>query len=348
MRNLKNKLTLLVAAVMSSVGILSIFASTTSAATLTTSFIRLNRLKAAQTTSVRVVFRTVGAGATTVAVNFNGADSTTWTGSSGVVNGTQTAAGTAGCDASATALPGTLSASGSSGTVTITGVTALSATTTYCVDLTSATAVTNASSSGGPASNGEYHPTITVGSDSTTVAVRTIADDSVVVSATVPPSFNFVISANTTSFTTNLASGSVVQTTGITVTATTNAANGWIAWAKDTNTGLTSAAASKTIASTTPGSSATLSSGTEGYVLSAEVTTDAAGGGTVSIPAAYQGTAGNNVGSGLDTTLRQIASANGTSTGDVVTLRGKAAISGATPAATDYTDTWTIIGAASF
>lgn len=333
---------LIVAAVLVLQVFLMIFASTANAAPLTNTSIRLNRMKAAQTTSFRIVFTTVGAGATTVAANFNGADSTTWTGSSGVVNATQTVS-SASCAAEtgATALPGTLSASGSGSTVTITGVTALSATTAYCVDLTSATAVTNPTSS-------EYHPTVTVGSDSTTVALRIIADDQVVVSAVVPPTFNFVLDSNTTSFTANLDTGVVRQTTGRTLTITTNATNGWIAWAKDLNTGLTSATASKTIAATTPGTNATLSAGTEGYVISSEITTDAAGGGTVSIPAAYVGNAGNNTGSGLDTTFRQIATANGTANGDVITIRGKSAIAGSTPAATDYTDTWTIIGAGTF
>jgi len=320
-----------------------IFVGTASAASLTNTSLRLDRMKTAQTTPFRLVFRTVSAGATSVAINLNGADSSTWTGSSGTVNATQTATGTAGCDASATALPGTLSASGTGSTITITGVTALSAATTYCVTLSSATALTNPTV-------GEYHPTVTVGSDSTTIALRVITDDQVVVSATVAPSFNFVLDANTTSFTANLDAAVVRQTTARTITVTTNATNGWIAWAKDLNTGLTSAAAAKTIASTTPGTTATLVAGTEGYVVSTEVTSDAAGGGTVSIPTAYQGTAGNNVGSGLDTTFRMIASSTGTAgaAGDVVTIRGKSAISGATPAATDYTDTWTIIGAGTF
>jgi hypothetical protein len=341
-QTIKKQSYILVALVLLIQAVMLVWASKINAATLTNTYIRLNRLKTAQTTSFRLVFTTVGSGATSVAINFNGADSTTWTGSSGAVNATQTVS-SASCasETGATALPGSITASGSGSTVTISSVTALSATTSYCVDLTSASAVTNPTA-------GEYHPTVTVGSDSTTVAVRIISDDQVVVSATVPPTFNFALDANTTSFTANLDTATVRQTTGRTITVTTNATNGWIAWAKDSNTGLTSAAASKTIASTTPGTGATLSAGTEGYVVSTEVTTDAGGGGTVSIPAAYQGTSGNANGSGLDTTFRQIASANGTANGDVVTIRGKAAISGSTPAATDYTDTWTIIGAGTF
>ncbi len=341
MQTLNRPLYFIAAFLLVIAAIFGILASRANAATLTNSYIRLDRMKAGQTTSFRLVFKTVGAGATTVAVNFNGADSTTWTGSSGVVNATQTAVGAAGCDASATSLPGTLSASGSGSTVTITGVTALSATTAYCVDLTSTTAVTDASA-------GEYHPTITVGSDSTTVAVRTISDDQVTVNATVPPSFNFVLDANSANFTSSLDTSNVRKTSDRTVTITTNAINGWIAWAKDLNTGLLSSTASHTIASTTPGTAATLSNGTEGYVVGVEVTTNASGGGNPSIPLAYQGTAANNAGSGLDSTYRMIASSAGTANGDVITFRGKAAIDGNTPAATDYADTWTIIGAGSF
>jgi hypothetical protein len=341
MSNLKQKLSLVLASFLLLAAAVPLFQSVVSAASLQTTYLRLDRMKAGQTTSFRLVFKTVSAGATSVAVNFNGADSSTWTGTSGLVNTTQTAVGAAGCDASATALPGTLSASGSGSTVTITGVTALSATTTYCVDLTSATAVTNANA-------GEYHPTVTVGSDSTTAAVRTVSDDQVLVSAAVPPSFNFVLDSNSTSFSANLDSSNVRQTTARTVTITTNSSSGWIAWAKDLNAGLNSSTAAKTIDSTTPGSAATLSSGTEGYVVSAEVTTNASGGGNPAIPAAYQGNSGNNTGSGLDTTFRQIASSGGTANGDVITIRGKAAVAGDTPAANDYADTWTIIGAGSF
>lgn len=183
--------------------------------------------------------------------------------------------------------------------------------------------------------------------DSTVIGVRTIADDQIVVSGVVPPSFNFVLDGNTTSFTSNLDSGSVVQTTARTVTITTNATQGWVAWARDSNTGLTSAAAGKTINSTTPGSAASLVANNEGYVLGVAAT-DAGGGGTVTVASAYAGTGADNNGSGLDTTFRQIASANGTANGDVLTLRGKAAITSMTPAGVDYTDTWTIIGAGSF
>ncbi len=312
-----------------------------SAASLTNSYIELNRMAAGATTSFRVVFKTASAGATSVAINFNGADTTTWTGSTGTVNATQTVS-SASCAAATgtTALPGTLTAAGASSTVTISSVTALAATTAYCVDLTSTTAVTNASA-------GEYHPTITAGSDSTTVAVRTVSNDQIVVSATVPPSFNLALSGNTDAFTSNLATNAVGVTAGKTVTINTNAKNGWFAWAYDSNTGLNSAFAAHTISSTTPGTGATLTAGTEGYVFGITSITQGTGAGVTSAVPAYTSN-GTSTGSGLDATVRQIASSTGTANGAVFTVKELAAISPTTQPGTDYTDTITIIGAGYF
>lgn len=311
------------------------------AAALTNTYVRTNRMTAGATTNFRLVFKTVGSGATTASVNFNGADSTTWTGSSGLVNATQ-AISSASCAAEtgATALPGSLAASGSGSTVSITGITSLAATTSYCVDLTTAASLTMPTA-------GEYHPVVTVGSDSTTIALRSISNDQIVVSATVPPNFNLALSGNTDSFTSNLSASAVGVTTGRTVTVNTNAKNGWFAWATDLNTGLNSASASQTIASTTPGTAATLSAGTEGYIFGITSITQGSGGGTTSAVAAYNSN-GTTTGSGLDTTIRQIASSTGTANGAVLTVKELAAISSVTKPGTDYTDTITIIGAGYF
>ncbi|HZP55481.1 MAG TPA: hypothetical protein VFB03_01785, partial [Candidatus Saccharimonadales bacterium] len=184
-------------------------------ATLTTTYIRLNRLKAGQGTSFRLQFKAASSQTANVAINFNGADSTTWTGSSGAVNTTQTVT-TATCasETGDTALPGSITASGSGSTITIASVTATTSGTTYCADLTSSTAVTNATA-------GEYHPTVTIGSDSTTVAVRTISEDSVVVTATVPPTFNFAFNNTTTDALGSLSTTAVTTSTGKTITLTT-------------------------------------------------------------------------------------------------------------------------------
>lgn len=316
------------------------------AASLTGTSIRFNRMSASTASTFRLTF-TVPAGNTgtedDVRVSFP--DSYT-------VATSSLTSDTASCGA--TGLPGTLSVAGdntvSQKNITISGVTNLSATTTYCVDI-------GRTSTNDPITNpttGIYSLTVSTRDsgdaviDSTVIGSRVISNDQIVVSAIVPPSFNFVLDANTTSFASNLDTGDVIFTTPRTLTITTNATQGWIAWARDSNTGLSSAAAGYTIASTTPGTGATLSSGTDGYVLGVEATTDASGGGTVSVTSAYSGTAGDDDGSGLDANFRQIASANGTANGDVLTLIGKASIGTMTPAGVDYTDTWTIIGAGSF
>lgn len=313
------------------------------AATLTNTYIRTNRMAAGATTTWRLVFKTVGSGATSATINFNGADSSTWTGSSGVVNATQ-AVSSASCatETGATALPGSITAAGSTPTVTISSITALAATTLYCVDFTTSNALTI------PVA-GEYHPVVTVGADSTTVAVRSVSNDQIVVTATVPPVFNLALSANADTFTTNLSSSSIALTGGTprTVTVNTNAKNGWFAWASDSGAGLVSAGASKTIASTTPGSGATLTAGTEGYIFGITNITQGSGGGTTSAVAAYNSN-GTSTGSGLDTTIRQIASSTGTANGAVLTIKEFATISSITPPGTDYTDTITIIGAGYF
>ena len=194
---------------------------------------------------------------------------------------------------------------------------------------------------------GEYHPVITVGSDSTTIALRTISNDQIVVSATVPPTFNLALSGNTDSFTSNLSPSAIGVTTGRTVTVNTNAKNGWFAWATSSNSGLTSATAGHTVNSTTPGSNATLSAGTEGYVFGITSITQGTGGGTTSAAAAYSSN-GTTTGGGLDTTVRQIASSTGTANGAVLNVKELAAISSVTQPGTDYTDTITIIGAGYF
>jgi hypothetical protein len=314
-------------------------------------------MKTGTTSSVRVVFKTTASGgATGLTVDFNGTDTGTarWTdgANSGVVNATKTMTGTAGCDVSATALPGSITAAGSGAVVTVSSVTALSANTVYCFDLTSSSAVTN------PTTAAEYHPTITEtggATDSVTVAIRVVTNDQVVVNATVPPSFNFAISgcaSNIDNFTANLSAGSVGSTTGCTLTVNTNATTGWLAWASDSQTGLHSVAASKTIASTTPGTNATLSSGTEGYVFGVTSITQGSGAGTTSATNAYGngsgGVAGAAQGSGLDGTIRLFAQSTGTASGAQLTVREAAAISAITPAGNDYTDTITLIGAGSF
>jgi hypothetical protein len=89
-----------------------------------------------------------------------------------------------------------------------------------------------------------------------------------------------------------------------------------------------------------------------GYVLDVNITTDSATGtGTVSQAADYGAEYnGTNTTSGgtLSTTFQPIAASSGTTDGDVLTLIERAKISAVQAAATDYTDTLTIVAAGRF
>jgi hypothetical protein len=183
--------------------------------------------------------------------------------------------------------------------------------------------------------------------DTKDVAVPIIANDQIVITATVAPTFTFVFNNNAQSLA--LAVGSVISGTGTTITVTTNAASGWSAWALSANQSLDSAASGDTIVTTgtvndTPD---TISAGTEGYVLDVDLTTDGADGGTVTIDPEYNGTT-TSMGGTLSATYEAIATANGAASSDVITLIPRVAISGLTEAATDYTDTLTVVGAGIF
>lgn len=317
---------------------LAVFVQPAYAANLTQAYLRADRMKASTATNVLAVFTPVSTG-TEAKVKITFAAGYT-VGASPTVNVTNLPSGVI-------ALPGILVAAGVGQVVTITGVTDLAAATSYGVNI--ATGITNTTA-------GEYENTIatTTGADATidtsNVAVRIISDDQIVLTATVPPTFSYTLSGNSDTFTTDLSSASVVSTTGKTVTIATNADKGWITWVKSANAALSSATTGETIGTTGTVNAApsTLSAGTNGYVLDTNLTTDSGTGtGTVTIDAEYNGTDTSSGGT-LSTSLQPIASANGTTDGDVLTLIARAAISAVKGAADDYTDTLTVVGAGNF
>lgn len=182
--------------------------------------------------------------------------------------------------------------------------------------------------------------------DTAEYSTVSISDDQISVSASVPQSFSFALSGNTDALG-SLTTGAVTTSpTPRTVTINTNSANGWNVWARDANTGLTSVSASATIASTTPGTNSTLNGTAEGYNLGV-TTTQGGGTGTITTTAPFVGT-GAGQGGGLDTSLRTLTSSNGTAQNAVLTLKNNVSISSLTAAATDYTDTITVVGAGLF
>lgn len=218
--------------------------------------------------------------------------------------------------------------------------------TLYCFNWTNSAAVTVKSSATSSNMGSVTTRASAAPVDTESYTTASISDDQIVVTATVPSVFSFALSANTDALGTLSTASVTTSPTPRTATVSTNAKNGWMVWAKDANTGLTSASASSTLASTTPGTNSTLVAGTTGY--NTGVTTSQVGGsGTITVAAPFVGTA-TGQGGGLDTGLRTVASSNGTADTAVLTLKNNVAISATASAASDYTDTITVIGAGLF
>jgi hypothetical protein len=219
--------------------------------------------------------------------------------------------------------------------------------TLYCFNWTNSAAVTV--KSGASSSNSGTVTTRATGPtniDSSTYTTASVTNDQIAVTASVPSAFSFALRANTDALGSLTTSSVGTSPTPRTATVNTNAKNGWMVWAKDANTGLTSPSASATIASRTPGTNSTLSSGTEGY--NTGVTSSQVGGsGSITVATPFVG-AGAGQGGGLDTTLRTLASSGGTADTAVLTIKNNASISATTSAATDYADTITVIGGGLF
>jgi len=331
------------AAVIVAAIMLQIIALTSKASAVSQSFVRFDRMKTstATTGTVCVNPNTVATEAD-VQVTFP----TGYTVSATTGNWTVSTANLA-WPTGGTAWPGIATATTVSGQTVTFPSTDLTVGTLYCFNWTNSAAVSvkaaATASNGGTIVTRTSVPAVI---DSLSYSTASIADDQIVVTATVAQSFSFTLSGNTDALG-SLATGSVTSSpTPRTATVNTNAKNGWYVWAKDSNTGLNSASGAYTIGSTTPGANSTLSAGTEGYNTGV-TQSQTSGSGTITVAAPFVGGA-TGKGGGLDTTLRTIASSTGTANTAVLTLTNNAAISATTAAATDYTDTITVVGAGLF
>lgn len=326
------------------------FVPASASAVFSSAYIRLDRMKANTATGGTVCAKpaTVGTEAK-VLVTFPSTYTVNTTAGNWTVTTTNLPAGSSAWPTISTAS----SATSPANVVTFAGGD-LTVGTLYCFNFAATSTLTTA---GTPATSEQASiETQTAGSttvDRSDVALSTIADDQIVVTAVVPPTFIFTLSGNTDTFSSNLDPVSIKSTAGRTVTVTTNAKGGWIAWAKDSAQGLSSASASYTIptAGSIDAAPSTLVAGTEGYVLDTDLTTDAAGGCTLNVDAEYNGTS-TSMGGTFSANFQPIAACTGaspaTANGDVITLIERAAIAGSTPAGSDYTDTITVVGAGNF
>lgn len=317
------------------------FAEPAKAASLTQAYIRLDRLKASTTTG-----GTVCATATTVATE---ASVQVAFPSGFTVNGTagNWTVTTSNLPSGATAWPSINTATAvSSQTVTFPSGD-LTVGTLYCFNFSGTSTLTTGTAGNDKTGTITTRTSAPATIDSSGYAFSIVSDDQIVVTATVPSTLTFALSGNTDTFTSNLST-TTTSTSGRTVTVATNAAAGWVAWVKSANAALNSAGtgASISTAGSVDNTPTDLASNV-GYVLDVDITTDSGTGtGTVTQASNYGAEyAGSNSTSGgtLSTTFQPIAAASGTTDGDILTLIERAKISAVQAAASDYTDTLTVV-----
>jgi len=329
----------------------------------TQAWVRPDRLKALTPTGAMICATPSGASTTATETLVKVTFPTQSNGTDYVVNSTAAnwTVDTLNLPTGAVAWPGIGTATAVSGhTVTFPSTDLLGTGTQYCFHTSGTSTLTNGSAG---ASSGIVGATLVTYDNAgtplpvnqTNWSTAIISDETITVSAVVPPNFTLTLDGNADAFPANLDPAVISATGGRTVSITTNAVGGWIAWVKDSQQGLYSTTANYTIPTTgtinaTPND---LTAGTEGYVLDVDLTTDAASGCTVAIDAEYSSASGNGGGT-LSSNYQPIAACTrpgappGTSDGDVLTLIERAAIRGGTPAGSDYSDVITVVGAGNF
>lgn len=314
-----------------------------------TGYLRLDRMATTTGTSGTVCM-TVDNGATVgqVVVTFPG-NGTQGAASFGV-NGTfgNWTVTTTNLPTGASAWPGINTATAVSGASVTFPASSMTNSTLYCFNFSGTTTLTNPTNAGTNLSGTIQTQTAGAAAlETINFATSIIANDQVLVTATVPPTFSMSLSGNAASLGTLPTSGAPASA-NVTMTVSTNATNGWLAWVKNAN-------ANSTLTSATTGDT-TISSGayTTG-VGNIHDLTDAAGyglravtgTGTPTIATEYAAGA-SSVGSLDSTQFRQFASNSTVAAGNTVTLSFMAEALATTKAATDYTDTVTVTAAGQF
>jgi len=317
----------------------------TNAGNLSQAYLRLDRMTASTATGGTVCLQMNTTGSTDAYVKVTFPTGFTVNGTAG--NWTVT---TTNLPSGASAMPGISTATAvASQTVTF-PITDISNTNLYCFNFSGTTTLTTSTAGSDKTGTIQVTDSGSAEIDSANYATAVITNDQVVITATVPPTFSFALGTNTQALGT-LSSTAVISGTGVSVTLGTNAGNGWNTWVKSLYTYLNSSSTSDTIptSGSIDGSPSTLSTGTEGYVLDCDLTTDSATGGTgtVTIDPEYNGLT-TSAGGTLASTFQSVASADGPTDSDVVTLIPRVTISALTAAANDYTDTLTVVGSANF
>ena len=224
-----------------------------------------------------------------------------------------------------------------------------SSTTLYCFNWTTAAALTEpGAASANEAGTVATQTSVPAAIDSSPFSTATLTDNTVTVTATVPPLFSFALSSNNDPLGTVTTAHPFTSASAITATVSTNAKAGWFIWGKDgSSQGLHSTQASATIAADTSGSNVTLN-GTQGadYVTGLTSGSSVAGSTATIVPKFVGST--QYEGGGLSSALQTLATATGPSDTATVSIKNSVEITNVTPAATDYSDVQTYSAAAQF
>lgn len=311
-------------------------------ATVTESFVRFDRLATGAAISGTACLKSTLTSQTNVVIVFPSSWTISQTAGNWTVTTTNLPTDPVGGGA-ASAWPGIGTATSVAGLSVVFPGSALSAGTFYCFNFA------GASSTIGAAANDQVGQIKTQGgspyTDSVNWAVSIVASgaDQITVTASVSATMTFSLNTNTVALGTLSTSAPTSGT--VTQSVSTNARNGFVSWIKGTNwNGLYSSTANAMIfspgtygqiadLSTTPG---------KGYVLDAQPGTN-----TPTISAGYQGS--STTGGHIDSSqFRQVASLTGPQSATTVTLNVRAEITATQSAATDYSDTLTVVAAGSF
>jgi hypothetical protein len=264
---------------------------------------------------------------------------------------------------SITALPGTLTATATSATrdIQITGITSasLSGSTLYGFVIPTGT-VTN------PGSAGQYVTTVcsenasgTAGCATNTIDTSSVPvyiygaganADQIAVTASVAGNFSFSLSANTDTI--PQVDPTTIQTSsGVNMTVATNSGLGFTAYVKSANAQLTSTNNPGTpIANGTFNAAPdTFTAGTSKYGF--VPTTGSAGAtvsGSITYDLEYAGLTGTTGGAFNGTAFSSFVSRSGYTSGDIISLKERVTVANTIAAATDYTDTLTIVAAGNY
>jgi hypothetical protein len=323
--------------------------------------VRLDRIASSTTTGGSIcVMPNSGSTISNVLVTFPTTPSTDFTVNGTAANWTVSTTPTSHWPSGATALTGVTTASNvTSKTVTFpSNQTTPSSSTWYCFNFSGTTTLTTGGTSK-PSTLSDYGK-IHTNTDTTDVYydLQIVGNDQIAVNATtVPPIFTMTFAGNTDGFPSNTLGtlNTLTDSTGNNINVSTNAANGWILWARSS---APAGAAKQALHSTTANynlkSSSAVNSAAHSYAGTGEdygtaVTVGACTVGSGTPDAAYDG-ASSKLGVLDMTTGSYYRIASGATASDTcpVNVKFRAAISTTTPAAQDYTDTVTVVGAGLF